>query len=752
MDREFHRLFWGLALLAGICCPSLEARAQVGAPPPEPAVDEDDSDQPLVAASPLAGEPKTAEDLFEATVLMVDIARVDLAAVYFDKLLSLDLDDDALVALRDRFGAAPFLRLTRVKELQTAAEKLLDRSNGALARHAVDPQRLVRLLQLLQGDAEEQAAGRDELRSLGSLVVPGLIAIRADDAAKQHHDSVLATLVQVGEPAIPMLLGAMQAPDDLFRSDIITVLGHIRSAQAAPYLWYSALSPAETPASRAAARMALSRIYRVPEVGVEQIAGSGTAAKLAALAAEHYKHAYPWPTDAAGKVTLWTWSPDQKAVVPSQHSPEEASDITGLQFARQALALAPEVRKVQVLYLSLALTSEIRRTGYDHPLPTGPGTAHDLALSVGPDVAGDVLAESIASSRPMTAVAALKVLAQVGNKTQLVKVGSKRPPILAALDYPDPRVQFAAATTILQLDPPAGFPGATRVVEVLKRAAASGTRPHAVVGEVSGERAARIGGFLRDLGYEPLVYLTGREAFQAAADRSDVELIVLHPNMIRWALSETLANLRADSRTAGIPIVIHGPGTLEPRMRSHLRNYKLVSFASQAEITNDFEQQVEPFIRQIKTAPMNDADRASLREAAVAWLAHIVEGRRNKVFDIADAQAVLIDALSDPKLAPAALEALGEIPSQSVQRRLADLVLDPRAENDLRRAGALKLAFHLQRFGLLLSSESIAALHAAWKDARQSDELRTALGSVIGSLKPDDALVGKRLQSFPEVE
>lgn len=752
MDREIHRLVWGLALIAGICAAPAVGRAQVGAPPPEPGLDDTDADQPAVQTSPLAAEPKTPVELFESTVLMVDIARVDLAALYFDKLLSFDLDDDTLVQLRDRFGAAPFLRLTRVKELKTGADKLLDRSNQALARHAVDPERLVRLLQLLEGDSEEQAAGKDELRALGPLVVPGLLAMLANEEASAHHENAMATLVRVGEPALPMLLGALQAPDDVYRSNVIAILGFLRSAQAAPYLWFPALSETENVASKAAARLALSRIYRVPEVGVEKIAGSGTAAKLATIAGEHYKHEYPWTANADGKVTLWAWNNEQKTVVPILYSPEEASDITGLQFARQALTLAPEVRKVQVLYLSLALTNDIRRVGYDRPLPTGPGTAHDLALSVGPAVAADVLAESLASSRPITAVAALKVLAQVGNNTQLVKAGSKKPPILAALDYPDPRVQFAAATTILQLDPPAGFPGAVRVVEVLKRTAASGSRPHAVVGEISGDRAARVGGFLRDLGYEPLVFLTGREAFQAAADRSDVDLIVLHPNMIRWALSETLANLRADSRTAGIPIVIHGPGTLEPRMRGHVRNFRMVSFASMAEITADFEMQVEPFIRQIRTAPMNDAEKASLREAAVGWLAHIAEGRRNKVFDIAGTQSVLIDVLSDPQLAPAALEALGEIPSEAVQRRIADLVLDPRAEPSLRQAGALKLAFHLQRFGLLLSKETIVALHQAWKDEQQPAEIRTALGGVIGSLKPDDALVGKRLQAFPEVE
>jgi hypothetical protein len=187
-------------------------------------------------------------------------------------------------------------------------------------------------------------------------------------------------------------------------------------------------------------------------------------------------------------------------------------------------------------------------------------------------------------------------------------------------------------------------------------------------------------------------------------------------------------------------------------MRAHVRNFRMVSFASIAEITGDFEMQVGPFIRQIKTTPMNDAEKASLREAAVGWLAHIAEGRRNKIFDIAGTQNVLIDALTDPQLAAPALEALGEIPSETVQRRIADLILDTRAEPSLRQAAALKLAFHLQRFGLLLSKETIVALHQAWKDEQLPTEIRTALGSVVGSLKPDDALVGKRLQAFPEVE
>src|SRR5262249_41956200 len=129
------------------------------------------------------------------------------------------------------------------------------------------------------------------------------------------------------------------------------------------------------------------------------------------------------------------------------------------------------------------------------------------------------------------------------------------------------------------------------------------------------------------------------------------------------------------------------------------------------------------------------------------WLAHIAAGRRTKVFEISSAAPELIEALDDANLAPAALEALGEIPSDAAQKRVADMVADPHAGTELRRAAALKLPFHIQRFGLLLPKESLDALHHVWENSREPGELRTAVGGVIGSLKPDAVLAGKRLKS-----
>src|SRR5437868_14549410 len=93
MDRRFRRLLPGLLSLGCLCWLASIGQAQDDAQPPPP-----DTAAPDAAAAetfvpsdakrpPLVGEPKTPDELFEATLLMVDVARVDLAKLYLDKLM-----------------------------------------------------------------------------------------------------------------------------------------------------------------------------------------------------------------------------------------------------------------------------------------------------------------------------------------------------------------------------------------------------------------------------------------------------------------------------------------------------------------------------------------------------------------------------------------------------------------------------------------------------------------------------------------
>src|SRR5260221_8878995 len=119
MDRGFRKLLPGLLLLGCLCYFPSNGRSQdepaatASEGPPAEGLPTDPN------RSPLAGDPKTPDELFEATLLMVDIARVDLAKLYLNRLMEESLDDEVLLELRDKYGAAPFLKLTSVPELKT---------------------------------------------------------------------------------------------------------------------------------------------------------------------------------------------------------------------------------------------------------------------------------------------------------------------------------------------------------------------------------------------------------------------------------------------------------------------------------------------------------------------------------------------------------------------------------------------------------------------------------------------------------
>jgi len=744
MDRGFCRTVQGFVLLGFLSCNAGWARAQDDAGAAAATRDSAIS----AAKSPLVSDPKSPDELFEAAVLMVDIARFDLAKLYLDKLLEEQLDDDLLIAMRDKYGPGAILKLAQVPELKASANRLLDLSNASAIKRASDRERIARLISDLEGNPEQQAAAQAEVQSLGAAVVPGLLTVLNNPALADRHESAMLAILKIGEPAVPQLIGALSAPNESLRATVATLMGHLRSATAVPYLWYPALARDGSPEVRTAAREALQKILKLNAPELDRLATDRTIPRMLDSVREHFRNEYPWKTDDAGLTAIWVWDEAQGTVVPRQVTAEEASEITGLRFAREALVIEPHVRSAQVLYLCLALAADVRRSGFDKPLPEGPGTAHDLALAVGADLATDVISEAVSATRPGVAAAALKVFSQTGTLNQLKLSGPVRSVVVTALDNPDERVQFAAANAILQIDPLTPFRGSVRVVDILKRSLVTDGKAHAVVGEVSADRGAMLGGMLRELGYEPLVFTSGREAFAAAAERTDVELIVLHPNLIRWPLSETLANLRADTRTATIPIIIHGPNRLTAKLEYQTRQFQLVSFAASSETTEGFDFQVRPFLRRVKTTamtPLTPEERIAQRAAAAAWLAHIAQGRRTKVFDIKPAQPELLDLLEDEKLAPLALEAVGEIASRASQQRMADLILAAQNDADLRRAAAYKLAYHIQRFGLMLSKGSIEGLHKVWNNPREPAELRTALGGVIGTLKPDTELAGKRL-------
>ena len=728
-------------LLLITACLSLVPGPVPAQPPADVAGDES-------AQSPLASEPTNAKERVDAAMLMLKLARPDLAQTYLRQILDAEPDDAELIALRNEFGTATFLRLSRSEELQPVAGELLKRINAAATRQLNDPAYVNSLIERLDDSPEEREKAITELRFLRAYAVPPLLNRLTDSRSNIEPDLVVYTLTRLGTDAIPALIGGLQAGNDAVRAACIEALGWIGDEQAVPYLWAQAANPQNSNGVQSAAYDALARILYGDAEKRNRLSQNGVVDRLLAAGTELFAFDYEWPLNEDGKVVLWSWSDTEQTVVENLVTPASASLYRAEQFARDAVEISDKRVEPQVLLMATLLARDALAAGPNEPVAEGPGTAHNLALVAGPALCADVLALSLDTGNYPAATAVLRVLSQNGSR-HLLDSTEERPSLLAAaLDARDPSVQFAAATAIMQLDPDEPFRGSRRVVEIFARNLNATPRKRTVVIDPNADRATTLASYLRDLGFEAGIARTGAEGFQLAAHRGDVELAVVHMNAIRWELSQTVANLKADARTAHVPVMIYGPAGLEGRTRWLASRNPGVTFLPEVNDASEVNRYLRPFLAQLTTQPLTPQQRDQRIRESAYWLRHIALGQRTSVFDLVPAEEALVDAAANPDVAADAIIALGAIPRASVQKYLVEIALAPGADLPVRETAANQLAFHIQRYGVLVRNDSLKLLEAAWTNESEP-AMKTALAAVIGSTRPADAAVRQELLAYP---
>ena len=732
---QFRR--WLLVLIAGVATiGSVVVSAQ------EPAK------KPIIQPSPLLREPKTSEEMFAATLAMVDLVRMDLAALYLEQFEASQPDDDLLLKLRDKYGMGDFIRLTHIKELQPRATELLQRMIQVAKRLSEDPEFIAGLIQRLINDPSKRDIAVTELRNLGVNAVPEILKQVSQDDNPDHQDLYTATLLKMGKQVIPPLIGAIDAPVDAIRLTAFDVLARLNAQEAVAYLWFPASDPNLSAGIRSAARTSLAVLVKGDPARVDRLSTVDASNEIRRLAKLLYRNRYPLTVDESGKIAIWSWNQEKATVVQTSYEVRFASLLLASRFAAQHLALSPESAESQQLYLATLLGLEVAKIGWELPRLSTPDSAMYLATTAGPDTVKNVLSEALEAGQSGTAVAAIEVLGQIGGREQLTMQSGLKSPLIAALNSPDPRVQFAAATTVLKLSPDSPFRYSSRVVNILGRAANDPGKSRLLVIDADELRANLTSGYLNNAGYEGVVALTGKDGFELAATSAGIEGVIIHVNCIRWALTQTLANFRADSRTASIPIVVYGPASLEAELAKLVHRTEPATYVIESSTSADFLDQALPFLKSVTSPAISNQERALQKSAAVYWLATIGTSNLSRYLDITQAESELSAAIEDHGVASNAILAMASIPTRSAQRRLMDVALNASAEPALRELAADQLAYHIQRHGLLLTNDEVINIHAMWK-VTDVPSVKSAIANVIGSLKPNPTVVGERLRQFP---
>jgi hypothetical protein len=663
-------------------------------------------------------------ELWGAIDYLMRTGQAGQAVPYLDKLMAGPLGDEDLIRIRDRFGGGSILRLADDPATQSYAEPLLDKLTLASRRFATDPQRIARLIPLLTRTKEEQDFAVARLREAGPHAVPFLIeALDRAGATPQERSLLAMNLGRLDRTAVPALIPVLQSADSRLATIVATALGAIGDPRAIPVLTYFAARSDSAPTLRAACREAIERLTGLafdsqprPPVRV-----------LTDAAWSIHRREVEFPGE---EVILWVWDENRRAPLAQQVSRSKAEETLGLDLAQKALRLAPDDLEAQAVMQSLALEKTVEQLGYEAFAERGQ-EAFSAAVASGPTILTEILKRAIADGKTELAAVAATALAQVVDRAELA-TGGRPHPLVDAVGSPGRRLQFAAAKALVGLSPSQPFPGSSRIVPTLARFLVSEGPPRAVVIDSNSARGSQLAGFLQTLGYRPTLELEGVRGFEAAAEAADVELVLVSYDLFQgsWNLTDTLTNLRSDSRTAQLPLYVYGPRQLEHTRPQLLAAHPGVKFLVQPVDAPTLERLLGS-----KPVRLSKAERSGYAKQAADLLALIASQPNNPLAaDLQSVEPALTEALLRPSTGVAAAQALAEVPSPSAQRGLADVVLDPSRDAELRRTAAACLARSIQRYGPLVSADQETRLLAEFQ-AEPDASLRAALGAVVGTLR-----------------
>lgn len=510
--------------------------------------------------------------LFKQAQAEIEAGRYDVAAQTLKKFLAGNPSEavyQSLTAAR----ATTLLDLRKVvtwsdeptanAEAKKTVEAIIAAGEAANAKLYRDPARVARFVRNLGESPEERIYAEQQLRLSGDAVVPVLVDTLRTTTDPVLRSGVVGAITALNADQLPGILAAsVGLPTELKLAILKAVVARpdLNALSASPdtdpmpHLWYYSASRREDErALREFASFALDSLT------------GGTFTRRPA-APELVKLARPLATRTArfasgDRVKIWTFDPAKSTITAVDATAAQASDYFAVRNLRWALERAPDNAAAQELFLALTVERAVEKAHFGDVLQADPNLLPVLAAAPSETLVG-MLDRAMADRRTALALGLTQVLSARSDK--LAAGGGSRPSVfVAGLDYPDARVQLAAAVGLLKV--PGAVPAgkAARVVEVLRRAAAVEPAPagtaavgRALIADPNDFRSDRLAAYLRTLGYAAERFATGRGLARRVATAADADLIFVDRHIADPELRDLLFAIRADADAARRPLFV----------------------------------------------------------------------------------------------------------------------------------------------------------------------------------------------------
>ena len=520
------------------------------------------------------GGPANPKDVYQQFRSHVAEGKYDIAALFLQAFLDTNPTDTDLLDIETRHGTTVFRQLRTIrkwsddpkldKQARANVEALIKRATEATDKVMKSPARVAKYIRNLGESYEERQFAELELKRTGDYAIPFMVEtyrVNLNPAVTAGiRDAIPNLEFQTMAGWVAALDGL--APDQQFvviskilgRDDILSLMAKAQT-DLRPFLWRVAGDATTSPPLQKFAKDTLEKL-------VSGATKKQPEAELVAFA-KTFSDRRARYLDTAGSgdgspstVPVWTWNAatqklEKQAAVPVG----QAEEYYGLRYARWALEKTPDYEPAQVLVLSIAAERAMDRGKFGELSKTDP-VVYRLLADAPSSVLTDLLDRGLVEKRTGLVLALTQTIgdrAEKNGKSSLLERG---------LDYPDPRVQLAAANALLRSPVPVEAKVRSKVIDVLRRAAgadmtgAPNAKGQALIADPNRQRADDAAIFLRALGYDTEIFATGRELLKRTSRASDFDIILIDHHLPNPELADVVANLRADARAARRPILV----------------------------------------------------------------------------------------------------------------------------------------------------------------------------------------------------
>jgi CheY-like chemotaxis protein len=503
--------------------------------------------------------PKTPAELFKQAREEIRDGRFDVAAETLKKFLAGNPTEKDLLDITKNEPTA-FLKLRNVPvwsdnaTAQTEAKKLVEdiiaKAEEANKKLYADPARIAKFTRNLGETLEERLYAEQQLKLSGDGVAPVMIDALRTTSDVNLRAGIYSAITKLNPEQLPGFVAALSGVDSdlklgilrslVARADANTLTGSA-DTDVLPHLWYYSSDKApENAALKSFASEVLTTL-------------TGGLFPRKQATAEIVKLSQPFVAKqsrfrSGEKVKIWSWDAGKQTLTSTEASRIQANDYFGIRNLKWALERSPNDIAAQEAFLTMTVERAVEKAQFGDLAAADPALFQILATAPSETLIG-LLDRAMLQKNSALALGLTQVLALRSDKTAATSSSATKPAVLVkALDYPDNRVQLAAAIGLLRV-PSANHGQASKVVEILRRAAsveASGAKEmgRAIIADPNDNRADKLASQLRSLGYTVERYVSGRELTLRLNRAADADMVFVDRHVVNPELRDLMTQIR----------------------------------------------------------------------------------------------------------------------------------------------------------------------------------------------------------------